>query len=107
MNKIKVVSHYNWLEKNYEQFCKNSGHRCFMGEIVAHGDKLSDLKYYCEEHGLPFFKIAAIGLVVFIYHKDMYINKPTTLTEVSINLYNSHPEWFENCGGIEDATKWY
>lgn len=103
---IKVINHYNWLEKNYEQFCKNSGHKYFPGEIVAHGDKLSDLKWYCEGNNLPFYKISAIGLVVFIYHKDMYLGK-NNFIETVLKLYNKHPEWYEGCGDIEDATKIY
>lgn len=73
----------------------------FPGAISAHGDKLSNLKFKCEERNLPFYKISAIGLILHMNRKF------ENFEEDSIKLYMEHPEWFDRCGGEEDAIEYY
>ena len=88
----KAINHYDWLHKNFEKFCKNANFKYFPGAIGAHGDKLSNLKYECEKRNLLFYKISAIGLILFM--NEEFEN----FEENCIKLYIEHPEWFDGCG---------
>lgn len=91
------IDHHDWLNRNYERFCHNSGYAYYPGEVAASGDKLSSLKHACDEQGLPFYRVAAIGLVI----REQFLGgkKPNgkSFPETCIELYNAHPEWYNSC----------
>lgn len=100
----KVISHYKWLNKNYETVYKNvHGHHLtyIPNNVSAHGDKLSNLRYACEDADVPFYKVSAIGLLMWYDKENGSSSK--NFTSNCIKLYHEHPEWFEGCGGEEDA----
>lgn len=94
------INHYDWLDRNYEIFCTNSGYVYHPGEVAASGDKLSALKFACEQVEVPFHKVAAIGLAI----RKQFLGgkKPDgkSFSETCIELYNAHPEWCEGCVDI-------
>lgn len=101
---MQIISHYEWLHKNFEKVCKNAGKPCYMGAISAHGDKMTRLEFKCEELNLPFYEVSAMGLFVFLFYREHLAND---MNEFAIKLYKEHPEWYKDCGGIEDATMNY
>lgn len=102
---MNILNHYLWLEKNYEKFCLNSGFDYYPGAISADGDKLSLLKLKCEDKNLEFFKVSAIGLAIKNKFHSEKIQDCKTFEDTCIYLFENHPEWYDGCGGIEDAEE--
>lgn len=98
-----ILSHYEWLNKNYEQFCKTSGYEYHAGVISAHGDKLSRLEHRCEEFDVPFYKVAAIALANW-YNRPPRSSGIFAFEDKCIELYLEYQEWYTECGGEEDAV---
>lgn len=69
------MSHYDWLNQNFELFCKSAGvdddeHR---GLIGAHGDKCYGYRHAWEDAGIPFEHGVAIFLLTYVnpYGKEV------------------------------------
>lgn len=60
------MNHYNWLNKNFNDFTNNLNLPNYQGLITAHGDKCYSYKDEWESHNIPFPHGVAIYLLTYV-----------------------------------------